>query len=147
MEGNLLLSLLRKARARRVKVSQKAKEKMEMEQMAMPCQPRAKAKANEVAVVPKEKERAKEKGKAAVDLLAKEAKVKARDRTVLPEIGAPSHVFFFLKVSAPEARTAPILMTVPMQLPLKDTPNQRQKLKQRPKQQQLSLCLLLLGLF
>ena len=118
-----------------------------MEQMAMPCQPRAKAKANEVAVVPKEKERAKEKGKAAVDLLAKEAKVKARDRTVLPERGAPNHVFIFLKVSAPEARTAPILMTVPMQLPLKDTPNQRQKLKQRPKQQQLLLCPLLLGLF
>ena len=120
---------------------------MEMEQTAMPCQPRAKARASEAAVVPKEKERAKEKGKAAANLLAKEAKVKARDRTLLPEIGAPSHVFIFLKVSAPEAKTAPILMTVPEQLPLKDTPNQRRKLKQRPKQQQLLPCPLFLGLF
>ena len=132
---------LKRARARKVKVSQKAKEKMEMERTATPCQPRAKAKASEAAVVPKEKERAKEKVKerAAAILLAKEARVKARDQTVLLEIGAQNHVFIFQRVSALEAETVLILMTELLQPPLKDTPNRRRKLKQRPRQQQQSL--------
>ena len=129
---------LKRARARKVKASQKAKAKMETERTATPCQPRAKAKASEAAVVPKEKERAKEKVKerAAAILLVKEERVKARDQTVLLEIGAQNLAFIFQRVSALEAGTVLILMTERLQLPLKDTPNQRRKLKQRPRQQQ-----------
>ena len=134
-EGDLLLSPLKRARARRVKASQRAKEKMEKERTAMLCQP----KANAAAVVPKEKEKAKEKVRAAADLLEKKVQVKARDQTVQLEIGARSHVFIFQQVSALEAETVLILMTELLQLLLKDVPNQRQKLKQRPKQQQPSL--------